>query len=101
MTAARWDGMVWDVDGTIALTEREGHLPACNAAFAAMDLPIRWGWEEFQGLLAIPGNELRMKRALESLARPPGNPEEVAKELARRKKELYLESFLPCTTLRP
>ncbi|VVM07518.1 HAD hydrolase-like protein [Methylacidimicrobium tartarophylax] len=101
MTTVRWDGLIWDVDGTIALTEREGHLPACNAAFAAMDLPIRWSWEEFQGLLGVPGNELRMKRALEALDHPPDHPEEVAGQLARLKKKLYLERFLSCTSLRP
>ncbi|MGD9896882.1 MAG: HAD-IA family hydrolase [Candidatus Methylacidiphilaceae bacterium] len=97
----RWDGLIWDLDGTIALTEKEGHLPACNAAFAAMGLPIRWSWEEFRSLLTIPGNELRMKRALEALVPPPESVEELARELARLKKKLYLESFLSLTIVRP
>lgn len=97
----RWDGLIWDVDGTIALTEKEGHLPACNAAFAAMGLPIRWSWEEFLGLLAIPGNELRMKLALEAHSPPPDNPAELARELGRLKRKIYLERFLAQTLLRP
>ncbi|QSR85490.1 HAD family hydrolase [Methylacidimicrobium sp. B4] len=97
----RWDGLIWDLDGTIALTEREGHLPACNAAFAALGLPIRWSWEEFQGLLTIPGNELRMRRALEALSPPPGELEALARQLGQWKRKIYLERFLPCTVLRP
>ncbi|CAB4244143.1 Phosphorylated carbohydrates phosphatase [Methylacidimicrobium sp. AP8] len=97
----RWDGLIWDLDGTIALTEREGHLPACNAAFAALGLPISWSWKEFQSLLAIPGNELRMRRALEALRPPPSGLEETAKKLGKLKREIYLERFLPYTRLRP
>ncbi len=100
MTARRWEGLIWDVDGTIALTEREGHLPACNEAFASLGLPIRWSWEEFQGLLTVPGNELRMRRALEALSPPPDDLEELARELGRRKRKIYLERFLARTELR-
>jgi phosphoglycolate phosphatase-like HAD superfamily hydrolase len=36
--------IVWDVDGTLAATERDGHRVAFNPAFASHGLP--WHWDE-------------------------------------------------------
>ncbi len=46
--------LIFDVDGTLANTERDGHRPAFNAAFAELGLP--WHWDEsFYGTLLIKG----------------------------------------------
>ena len=37
------EGVYWDLDGTIANTELEAHLPAFNYAFN--DLGINWNWD--------------------------------------------------------
>jgi len=37
------EGVYWDLDGTIANTELEAHLPAFNNAFN--DLGINWNWD--------------------------------------------------------
>ena len=37
------EGVYWDLDGTIANTELEAHLPAFNNAFN--DLGIDWNWD--------------------------------------------------------
>ena len=37
------EGVYWDLDGTIANTELEAHLPAFNNAFK--DLDIDWNWD--------------------------------------------------------
>ena len=34
--------LIFDCDGVLADTERDGHLPAFNAALTALELPIRW-----------------------------------------------------------
>jgi len=34
--------LLWDVDGTLAETERDGHLVAFNRAFEALRVPWRW-----------------------------------------------------------
>ena len=60
----RLRAIIFDVDGTLADTEKDGHLPACNEAFAQMGFDIRWSWEEFRELLKIPGNANRMRLAL-------------------------------------
>ena len=54
-------GVFWDVDGTLADTEMDGHRPAFNRAFADLDLAIDWEPQLYSDLLSIPGG---MKRVL-------------------------------------
>jgi HAD superfamily hydrolase (TIGR01509 family) len=53
--------LIFDVDGTLANTERDGHRPAFNAAFAEVGLP--WHWDEaFYGtLLDVAGGLERIR----------------------------------------
>ena len=57
--------IIFDVDGTLANTERDGHRPAFNAAFAEVGLP--WHWDEaFYGtLLDVPGGLERIRHYAE------------------------------------
>lgn len=52
--------MIFDVDGTLADTERDGHRPAFNAAFARHGLPVEWGPDEYGELLAVTGGRRRV-----------------------------------------
>ena len=54
------EGVYWDLDGTIANTELEGHLPAFNLAFK--DLGINWYWDKIKyiQLLRINGGRNRI-----------------------------------------
>ena len=54
------EGVYWDLDGTIANTELEAHLPAFNYAFR--DLGINWSWDEnkYIDLLKINGGKNRI-----------------------------------------
>ena len=36
-------GVYWDLDGTLANTELEAHLPAFNLAFN--DFGLNWNWD--------------------------------------------------------
>ena len=53
-------GVYWDLDGTIANTELEAHLPAFNKSFEA--LGIGWFWDEktYIDLLKINGGKNRI-----------------------------------------
>ena len=51
----------WDVDGTLADTEMDGHRPAFNRAFVEQGLNWTWDPDTYQRLLRIPGGSLRMK----------------------------------------
>lgn len=99
----RLKAIIFDVDGTLAYTERDGHLPACNEAFAALGFPIRWTWPEFKALLPIPGNAERMRRALRRL-NPPLPPDELEAAVARLvelKRRFYIEKYAARLPLRP
>ena len=54
------EGVYWDLDGTIANTELEAHLPAFNNAF--IDLGINWNWDTntYIQLLRINGGRNRL-----------------------------------------
>ena len=54
------EGVYWDLDGTIANTELEAHLPAFNHAFN--DLGIDWNWDtnKYIQLLKINGGKNRI-----------------------------------------
>jgi beta-phosphoglucomutase-like phosphatase (HAD superfamily) len=47
--------VIFDVDGTLADTERDGHRPAFKKAFSADDLDITWGIEEYGRILKTTG----------------------------------------------
>jgi len=57
--------LIFDVDGTLAHTERDGHRPAFNAAF--VELGLSWHWDEaFYGkLLDVTGGRERIRHYAE------------------------------------
>lgn len=52
--------IIFDVDGTLADTERDGHRPAFNAAFEEAGLAWRWDEALYGELLAVTGGKERM-----------------------------------------
>lgn len=52
--------LLWDVDGTLAETERDGHLVAFNRAFEALGVPWRWSDQHYGELLAVAGGRERL-----------------------------------------
>ncbi|GKT12271.1 MAG: hypothetical protein ISEC1_P1248 [Thiomicrorhabdus sp.] len=62
---ATLQALLFDVDGTLADTERDGHRPAFNMAFEAADLD--WNWDEtlYGQLLAVTGGKERIRYYLE------------------------------------
>ena len=52
--------MLFDVDGTLADTESQGHLPAYNEAFRELSLGFRWSPDLYRQLLAQPGGRERI-----------------------------------------
>ena len=47
--------LIWDVDGTVAETERDGHRVAFNQAFAEAGLAWHWEVESYGRLLQVSG----------------------------------------------
>jgi HAD superfamily hydrolase (TIGR01509 family) len=86
--------VVWDVDGTLAETERDGHRVAFNRAFAACGLPWHWTEARYGELLGVTGG---YERLLRDMCERPDAPRGAARRdaLARRihdmKNEIYPE----------
>lgn len=61
------EALIFDVDGTLADTERDGHRVAFNQAFA--DAGLDWNWDvgQYGELLRISGGKERMYRYLAEL----------------------------------
>jgi len=53
--------LLFDVDGTLADTERDGHRPAFNRAFAEAGLDWDWSAELYGELLAVTGGKERIR----------------------------------------
>jgi len=52
--------VLFDVDGTLVDSERDGHRVAFNEAFAEAGLPDRWDVPHYRELLAVTGGEARL-----------------------------------------
>jgi HAD superfamily hydrolase (TIGR01509 family) len=90
--------LVFDCDGVLADTERDGHRPAFNQTFREFGLPVEWSEEEYGRKLQIAGGKERMASELTpEFVRAnglPGDPDGQAAELAKwhkRKTEIYTE----------
>ncbi len=84
--------ILWDVDGTLAETERDGHLKAFNQAFEALGLPWRWSEQRYGELLAVAGGRERLLHDMQSQRLVPTLPKErqaLAERVHRLKNELY------------
>ncbi len=57
---------IFDVDGTLADTERDGHRVAFNQAFEEYELDWYWDEETYAELLSVTGGKERMKYYVES-----------------------------------
>ncbi|MEJ6558873.1 MAG: HAD family hydrolase [Candidatus Thioglobus sp.] len=55
------EALIFDVDGTLANTERDGHLVAFNLAFKELGLDWTWSNELYHELLNVTGGQLRIK----------------------------------------
>lgn len=86
--------LLFDVDGTLADTERDGHRPAFNAAFREFGLDWDWDVSLYGELLAVTGGKERMKYYIERF-RPdyekPADFDELVAELHKAKTRHYTE----------
>ncbi|PSP16357.1 MAG: phosphatase [Cyanobacteria bacterium QS_8_64_29] len=84
--------LLFDVDGTLADTERDGHRVAFNRAFADAGLDWDWSVERYGELLAVPGGKERIQHYVTHQHpnwEPPKPLAEFAAELHRAKTQHY------------
>jgi HAD superfamily hydrolase (TIGR01509 family) len=90
--------LIFDCDGVLADTERDGHRPAFNQTFREFGLPIEWSVEDYRGKLKIAGGKERMASELTpEFTRANGLPDDAEAQTAllakwhARKTQIYTE----------
>jgi len=86
--------LLWDVDGTLAETEDEGHRIAFNRAFAEAGLNWHWDGALYGELLAITGGKERLLawwRRIDPTAADAPAAADMVRRLHERKTAIYGE----------
>jgi HAD superfamily hydrolase (TIGR01509 family) len=93
--------LIFDCDGVLADTERDGHRPAFNETFAEVGLPVNWSDEEYGEKLKIGGGKERMASLLtdefvraNGLPRDADGQKDVLADWHRRKTARYKQMVL-------
>jgi HAD superfamily hydrolase (TIGR01509 family) len=88
--------LIFDCDGVLADTERDGHRPAFNETFAEVGLPVQWSEAEYGEKLRIGGGKERMASLLtdeftqrNGLPRDAAGQQELLADWHRRKTAKY------------
>ena len=88
------EALLFDVDGTLADTERDGHRVAFNQAFVAAGLDWDWSIELYEKLLTVTGGKERIRFYLETFNQdfqPPTELSEFIAGLHKSKTKYYTE----------
>ncbi len=89
---AGFRALIWDVDGTIAETEAEGHRVAFNQTFEARGLPWHWDLPTYGRLLDVTGGRERLLAFMQGRADAPATAEDreaLARTLHGQKNARY------------
>ena len=90
---AKLEAVVFDQDGVIADTERDGHRVAFNRAFKEFGFDFQWDVATYGELLKVSGGKERIRAYLERNELAAGIPdlEEKIRQLHKRKTELFMD----------
>jgi HAD superfamily hydrolase (TIGR01509 family) len=87
------EALIFDCDGVLVDTERDGHRIAFNRAFAEMGLDVSWSIVEYGELLKIAGGKERMRLWFDTNGWPEQYPgkDELITSLHLLKTRLFME----------
>lgn len=85
--------IIFDCDGVLADTERDGHRVAFNKAFAKKGFETEWGVELYGELLRISGGKERMSHYFDTCGWPRGvcDKDALVKELHKLKTDFFMD----------
>lgn len=75
--------LIFDVDGTVADTERDGHRVAFNLAFEESGLDWEWSVELYGKLLSVTGGKERMRYYLDNFNTEFKRPDDLSGFIAK------------------
>jgi HAD superfamily hydrolase (TIGR01509 family) len=86
------DALIFDCDGVLVDTERDGHRVAFNRAFAALGFSFEWGVQEYGELLKIAGGKERMRSYFDKVGWPvkPVDHDALIKQLHELKTDYFI-----------
>lgn len=95
-TPNKLQAVLFDVDGTLADTEQDGHRLAFNAAFKQFNLDWNWDIHLYGELLQITGGKERIRYYMERYAPEALNKNDLTDWIAslHRTKTKYFESLM-------
>lgn len=84
--------LIFDCDGVLVDTERDGHRVAFNRAFVEMGIDSEWSVERYGELLTTAGGKERMLRHFQEKGWPSsiGDREGTIKKLHLRKTDIFM-----------
>jgi HAD superfamily hydrolase (TIGR01509 family) len=87
--------VIFDQDGVIIDTERDGHRVAFNETFKEFGFDVEWDVQKYHELLQIAGGKERMKHHLQTegfgVEVKPEDVDELIKKLHKRKTEIFVQ----------
>ena len=85
--------IIFDCDGVLVDTERDGHRVAFNRTFTIKGLNFEWGVDLYKELLKVAGGKERMRYFFDSQGWPPDvlDRDIFIKEMHKMKTELYMK----------
>jgi HAD superfamily hydrolase (TIGR01509 family) len=92
---AEIEAIIFDQDGVIIDTERDGHRVAFNETFKEFGFNVEWDVDKYHKLLQIAGGKERMKHHLQTegfgVPVKPDQVDDLIRRLHRRKTEIFVE----------
>ena len=89
----QFKALIFDCDGVLADTERDGHRVAFNKAFAKKAYDIEWDVDLYGELLKVAGGKERMRHYFEQTGWPEhvSDKDSLIKELHKLKTDFYMQ----------
>ncbi|MCF8481991.1 MAG: HAD-IA family hydrolase [Rhodospirillum sp.] len=85
--------LIFDCDGVLVDTERDGHRVAFNRSFVETGLETHWSVERYGALLTTGGGKERMRRHFDETGWPVAEADRdtLIQTLHRRKTDIFME----------
>lgn len=90
---AKLKALIWDCDGVLAETEKDGHRVAFNRVFEEEGLGVHWDVATYGEKLKIAGGKERMRTIVYApdFTKDVGDRDAFIKKMHKRKTDLYME----------